>query len=227
MDELRIKEAFAKVKEDISEIKEQLALFSQEVVELKTSLLSIYPADTQTHSHTLQHIPAEIPAHPSRNSSAPAHNLPLYALKSPNLSISTGNEGVPADRQTDRQTDQHTGNEGVTALKSLPEVLETLNSIKEEVRIKFKHLTKQEIIVFSTIYSLEEQSFPVDYSLLATKLSLTESSIRDYIQRLIKKGLPLIKIKENNKKIFISISPEFKKLVSLSTLNALSTQKEN
>ena len=41
---------------------------------------------------------------------------------------------------------------------------------------------------------------------------------RNAIQRLIKKGVPLIKNKENNKKILLSISSELKKIASLNTI---------
>ena len=75
--------------------------------------------------------------------------------------------------------------------------------------------------VFSTVYQLEEQGFTVDYPLLAQKLSLTESSIRDYIQKLIKKGTPIVKTKENNKRILIQISPDLKKIASLSAIYQL------
>jgi hypothetical protein len=47
---------------------------------------------------------------------------------------------------------------------------------------------------------------------------LTESSIRDYIGRLIKKGIPLDKVKINNKTIHISISQNLKKVATLPTI---------
>ncbi len=74
------------------------------------------------------------------------------------------------------------------------------------------------MLVFSTIYQLEEQGFIVDYPLLASKLSLSESSIRDYTLKIIKKGIPLLKNKENNKKITLSISLDLKKIASLNTI---------
>ena len=72
--------------------------------------------------------------------------------------------------------------------------------------------------VFSAIYQLEEEGLTVDYSILSTKLSLSESSIRDYIQRTIRKGLPIQKTKENNKKVILSISNDLKKIASLQTI---------
>ena len=57
-----------------------------------------------------------------------------------------------------------------------------------------------------------------DYKTLSKRLNLTESSIRDYIGKLIKKGIPVEKIKLNNKNIQLSISPNLKKIASLSTI---------
>lgn len=173
-----------------------------------------------------------------------------YALKQHFIMTSTGNDGVPTNQPTNQQTNQHPpishGNEPqfpsethqkhekiikieqkspnfdkISHLEQVSSVLSTLDNIKKELRIKFKRLTSQEMLVFSAIYSLENESFVVDYSLLAQKLSLSEISIRDYIHKLIKKGIPIIKTKENNKKIRLSISPDIKKIASLNTILSL------
>jgi DNA-binding MarR family transcriptional regulator len=234
-----IKDAFFRAKQDIEELKEHICLIYQELEEIRNTLLKVHEyqqTNQQTDNPTLQQ--AQNPQNPtfqqinsadkSYLSLFPADNLPLYALKSQNMPISTGNEGVPADRQTNQQTNQHTGNEGVKEAEStqnniqkLSELLNSLDSIKQEVRFKFKKLTSQEMLVFSTIYQLEELGASVDYSLLAKKLVLTESSIRDYIQRIIKKGIPLLKTKENNKKVFISVSKDLKAIATLSTIMQL------
>ena len=75
--------------------------------------------------------------------------------------------------------------------------------------------------IFTSIYELEEQGLIVDYSLLSQKLNLTEISIRDYIRKLISKGIPIIKNKENNKKIIISINPDLKRIASIQTIQML------
>ena len=72
--------------------------------------------------------------------------------------------------------------------------------------------------VFSLIYSLDQSGEEVDYPVLAARLSLSESSIRDYVGRLIKKGIPVEKVKINNKTVHLSISPNLKKIASLSTI---------
>jgi hypothetical protein len=163
-------------------------------------------------------------------------HLKLFnALNSQNKGISTGNGGVPTDRQTDRQTDQQTNksshnlydeekiNEKQLSKKNasveeVSEILDSLDNLKKELRLKFKRLTSQEIAVFSTIYQLEEEGMEVDYKTIAEKLNLTESSIRDYVGRLIKKDIPVEKIKVNNKSIVLSISRNLKKIASLSTI---------
>ncbi|MDP1728609.1 MAG: winged helix-turn-helix transcriptional regulator, partial [archaeon] len=89
-------------------------------------------------------------------------------------------------------------------------------------RLKFKTITQQEMLVFSTIYQVGEQ-FPegVEYRQIAQKLGLSESSIRDYTQKLISKGIPVDKIKLNNKKILLKISQKLRNIASLATLMKL------
>lgn len=134
----------------------------------------------------------------------------------PNLSNSSN---IPFLRNVDDsnrlKTDQ------ISQIQRVSDVLETLDSIKKEIRSNFKHLTSQEMSVFSSIYTLEEQGFVVDYPLISQKLGLTESSIRDYTHKLIKKGIPIVKSKENNKKVTLTISPELKKIATLQTILAL------
>ncbi|MBU0958869.1 MAG: helix-turn-helix domain-containing protein [Nanoarchaeota archaeon] len=166
------------------------------------------------------------------------------ALKTQYLPISTGNEGVPTDRQTDRQTDQQTDNTLKKALQELQETflpphkeeekgdkeakkdpiedaakaLDSLDNLKKEIRLKFKRLTDKEWLVFSTMYQLDEEKGFSDYKTISDRLNLTESSIRDYIGRLIKKGVPVEKNKINNKNIQLKISENLKKVASLPTI---------
>ncbi len=210
-----IKDAFEKVKEDINnlyyemrylgtqlhELTQQISKQNQEINNVKRTL------ETKTHPTENQDTPS-FPLDTSTDTST--HNIALEAVKSPNPYISNGNKGVSTDRQTDKQTDN--------TLNQVSEVLESLNKIKEEVRIKFKRLTNQEIAIFSLIYTLEEKGFAVDYQLLAQHLDITESSVRDHVQRLIKKGIPIEKAKENNKKIILSISKNLKELAPLESL---------
>lgn len=219
-----IKEAFSRIKEDILFLQEQIITINQQIEEIKRTLEEKKEGTTaqKQDNQTIQQI------NPTQNQT-PTDNLPYKPLKSSISAISTGNDGVPTDRQTDRQTNQHIpeNNEKlgkidrINQIRRVSEVLESLDSIKKELRTNFKQLTSQEMAVFSIIYNLEEQGFVVDYSLISQKLGLSESSIRDYIHKIIKKGVPLIKIKENNKKVTLSISPDLKKIASLQTILSL------
>ncbi len=230
-----IKDAFSRIKQDITSLQEQLAYLNQQLEEIKQTIQAQNPTQNtlqQTDSQsnpTIPHIPTD--------------NLPLEGLKQPISSISTGNGGVPTDSQSVRQTVQQTEKpidftkfhneesaenqqnssktDQISQIQRVSEVLESLDSIKKEIRSNFKHLTSQEMTFFSAVYTLEEQGFVVDYSLISQKLGLSESSIRDYTHKLIKKGIPILKSKENNKKITLSISPELKKIASLQTILAL------
>ena len=75
------------------------------------------------------------------------------------------------------------------------------------------------MIVFSTIYKLEDQgNKEITYNLISKTLKLSESSIRDYIRRMLKKGIYIKKEKINNKKLILFISPNLKKIATLPTI---------
>src|SRR3989344_6584578 len=105
-----IKEAFLKAKQDIDSLRHQIEVLTQEIYELKRTLAlqgvaggernppEVLSTDQQTNTSensSFQHIN---PTH----SDTPTHNLPLYSLKTPFSHSSTGNRGVPTDRQTDQ-----------------------------------------------------------------------------------------------------------------------------
>lgn len=78
------------------------------------------------------------------------------------------------------------------------------------------------MLVFSTIYNLEATNLEeVSYKLVANNLNLSESSIRDYTNKLIKKGIPIKKKRLNNKTIVLSISQDLKRIATLSTIMKL------
>ena len=247
MNEEKIKEAFAKAKQDILSIYSELSIIKRELQSLKQYLFQQTYQQTNIPAHSPAKNPTQIsetptiqhktPASDTYSTHIPAQNSLFKALKSQILSISTGNDRVPADRQTDQQTDNSTGNNGVKVrlnqilpiqlskqenrikhLEKVTEFLSSLDDIKKDIRQKIKHLTNQEMSVYASIYQLEEEGFIIDYPLLAQKFSLTESSIRDYVQRIIKKGLPLQKTKENNKKVILTIPQELKKIASIQTI---------
>jgi hypothetical protein len=231
-----VKEAFQKVKEDINSLVQDINSLKLNLIENKEKINEISEIVKQINERkdisykkqrpklddplsTNRHIIPTLSTHPS------THNLPLEPLKAQNIPISTGNHGVLTDKQTNRQTDtlvdkqaekfilkeKNTIDDAIAALNSL-------DSIKKEIRLKFKRLTEQELLVFSQLYQLDEEFGHSDYRTLSHKLNLSESSIRDYIGRLIKKGIPVEKNKINNKTITLCISKNLKKIATLSTI---------
>jgi septal ring factor EnvC (AmiA/AmiB activator) len=219
-----IKKAFQKVKQDINSLKKEIDALKSNLVENREKMIEIceiikkvnkkienFTPNNTISTSTDRHIISAYPTHLS------THHLPLKALKAPNMPISSGNQGASTDRQTDRQTDRHIEN-NENSINDAAKILDSLDNIKKEVRIKFKAITEQEFLVFSTIYQIEEELGYSNYKILSQKLNPTESSIRDYVGRLIKKGIPVEKKKINNKNIQLSISKNLKKIATLSTI---------
>ncbi len=215
-----LKESFQRVRQDIEYLYQEIESIKQLLTELK---------DLQTNQQTNQQV-----------NSTNQHTFPTFqsqeeALKPAILPFSMRNEGVPSNQQTNKQTNQHPLISTPTQEKSsfkhieqtfnniqkVSEILSSLDDLKKEVRLKFKRLTEQEMLVFSTIYQLEEQGFIVDYTLLSQKLNLTEISIRDYVHKILKKEIPLIKSKESNKKVSLSVPIDLKRITSLQTITQL------
>jgi hypothetical protein len=212
-----IKEAFLRIKEEISSLKEEISNLSKRISIIETPQVNSYP--------TLQ------TGHPTDNSTQnPTLPQEIRGSKTSFIDVSTGNKGVSTDNSTNKPTNQQTNKSSLgepphfekdpfLALERAKSALDSLDSIKKEIRIRFKRLTNKEMMVFSTIYALEERGIDeITYKLLANNLNLTESSIRDYINRLILKGIPLRKLRLNNKTIYLKIDDDFQKIASLQTL---------
>ncbi|MBI4159167.1 hypothetical protein HY500_02820 [Candidatus Woesearchaeota archaeon] len=91
---------------------------------------------------------------------------------------------------------------------------QSLEIIKKEFEELFSGLTDREFSVFMTIYQLEEelgQGF-VRYQDVSKILKLTEISIRNYVNSMINKGIPINKTRQYNKKVSLSIKKELKEL---------------
>lgn len=218
IDENKVRESFAKIRNDMFFLSQEIMILRQEINEIRQILKSsTYPAQDRHTTHI------------------PAHNLTNYALNQPKLEVSRGNEGVPADRQ-------HIDNRHIIPLKrtserphrdqerlqyskeysrEFSEISTLIHNLKQDLGKKFKKLTQKEFLIFSTLYTLEEELKNVTYNDLAQHTDLTESSIRDYISRLIHKGIPIIKQKLNNKLTILRIPKELKDLATLDKLSRL------
>lgn len=165
---------------------------------------------------TPQHIPHNNSTNPINS---PTNNWSFRPLNPKILGISTGNGGVPTDRQTDQQTNKNEEFPQKDAFSKAITVLNTLDSLKKEIGGLFKQLTDQELLVLTTIYQMEEEQKICDYNSLSIRLELSQSSIRDYVGKLIRKSIPLVKRKVNNKQIHLTLSESLKKTISLSNLS--------
>ena len=245
-------EELSQVRQEILDLKTDIKLISSFIEDIKLKQLeetykfqysntqTNQQTDTPTHNssnisqnlkktsqenHGLSGSPTHPQFYPTDNptpTDTPTLPQETGGLLSPKTGISIGNKGVPTDKPTDRQTNQHiplsSTNSRPISLDRAQELLESLDSLKKEVRFKFKRLTSQEMQVFSLLYNLEESGIVVDYKTLADKLNLSESSIRDYIGKIQKKGIPITKEKVNNKRILLHISEDLKKIASLNTI---------
>ena len=243
-----IKRAFNKVKDDINFLNNEILDLKISIDEIKISLNYLtniaqnqaknqeeLAKNQENNTSTLRHITSTYPATSTHSSTVP---LEVGGLKYQNLRSSIGNEGASTDRQTDTSTDTSTHNlqenrQNIQSqkdelgsiesnIKEASEILASLDNIKKEIRLKFKHLTPREMLVFSTIYQLEEQdNKEITYNQLSKNLRLSESSVRDYVQRMMNKGIPIKKEKIDNKKVLLSISSELKKIATLNTIISL------
>jgi hypothetical protein len=239
MDE--IKDAFQKVKQDISYLNYELQSLKVSLAELNWNIARLVEdvRDLKLQKRQLvqkiddsnQILPT---THSPQNPAYPTHNPPdnssFKPLKPQILGISIGNGGGPTDRQTNQQTDQHmppaqflppkypSPNNPGNTLQDASKILDSLDTLKKEIRLKFKRLTEREILVFSTLYQLEEEQGHADYKTIAQRLNLTESSIREYVGKIISKGIPVDKTKLNNKNIRLNVSEGLKRVASLQTI---------
>lgn len=188
-DENKLREAFMKIKKDIVYIFQELGMIKKEITQLKLHS-NRYPTQTQ--------YPTDIPTQDLRN----------YSLIQQNFHSSIGSVGVPTDSQ-------QTVNSQSNILKRTFDNLDMIRNIKQELKEKFKKLTKQEFLIFSILYTLEEELKAVTYKDIAERAGLAESSIRDYISRLEKKGLPITKEKINNRMIVLKIPKELKEITKI------------
>jgi predicted transcriptional regulator len=237
----QIKEAFSKVKEDIDLIHQELFSLREGFNELKSQMILLNNSlsyltkefslkkysENQQNQQTNQQITSYISS--TGNDGVPTHKSVIRPLNDQIYNISTGNDGVPTNQQTNRQTDQQTDNSSYNpnkgsdnikedSIENALNLLNSLDNLKKEIRLKFKKLTDQEVLVFSTLYQFDDEKGFSDYKSLSEKLNLSESSIRDYVGKLIQKGIPIEKIKVNNKNIHLRISPNLKKIASLPTI---------
>lgn len=227
--EEKVKSSFEKVKEEINLLRTELLDLRKEIVilqgiktnfreethNIKTNFnnqSSIgnkgVPTNQQTNT-SLDNTPSfPVDGISSIGSSTPAHNPADNPTHPQHI-----REIIPQTNTSSTQNNEKTDN--ITDLNALIETL------KIDLKKKFKSLTKQEFYIFSILYSIDKAQNMTTYQDLAVRTGLTASSIRDYIQRIVRKGIPIIKEKQNNKLVTLKIPSELRNLATLDSLMRL------
>ena len=218
MDEERLRQSFEKVKKDIDFLNEQVIILRQELEEIKQIKANFrqesstgnegVPTDRQTDTPTSNRfsalvderfsLPEIIPTHiPAQNPTDVQHS---------NTKLQQSNTSTDIFQQTD------------TSLTDL------VNNLKNDLKLRFRSLTKQEFHIFSMLFTVDKTQKHATYKDIADKTGLSEASVRDYMQRISKKGIPIIKEKLNNKVIILKIPEELRNLATLDNLLRIRNQ---
>lgn len=123
----------------------------------------------------------------------------LSVSSSPESRVSKGNNGVSLDGYS-------------LAGYSLDGYSLNIHRFKEELPTILSRLSKQEFLTFLTVYHQEEQGIKVTYETVAEELKITPGCVRTYVSGLLKKKLPVLKTKYNNRLIILSIPSEIRGL---------------
>ena len=133
-------------------------------------------------------------------------------------------KGSSADKETTKRR-QRDDNPTLNLRQSDTKSIEKLDNFydiktyKKELESRFLSLTDAQFNVFMAIYRIEEQTkTAVTYAEIASELTLSQSSIRDYVSDLILRKVPLTKHSSPNRKVYLSITNEFKNLNMLENL---------
>ena len=202
--EKETRKAFEKIKEDMLFLSQEILSMKQELIDLRQFL------DSNTS-----------PTHPQIPTHNPTHNPSNYDLIHQNFHSSIGNEGVPTNRQQTDNRHSNTFNRTSEEAIESPGIASILSNLKHDLKEKFKKLTRQEFLIFSVLYTLEEEIRNVTYKDIAERTKLAESSIRDYILKIEHKGIPITRERVNNKIVLLRIPREFKEIATLDSLHEL------
>ena len=183
-----IKEAFAKVREDMELLKKEINDNKKDVFDQKKLLESIN---------------RKIDEFLTENKEI---NDKLAFFK-----ISSGNKGVSNNQQQSTTINNNRQQQATTPSNTK----QTQTSSKEvkfdqTLTFRFKNLSDREFSIFLAIYELEQQIGEVGFTELAGKLNLFESTIRTVVYNLLSKEIPIVKDRFFHKKVSLSIQKDFK-----------------
>jgi DNA-binding MarR family transcriptional regulator len=189
----KIRNSFFNVKNDISNLSNSLKNIEEEAKEEKNSILAL-----NSQFELLKEDLVEIKSI-------------LTDLKSPSI----GNKGVINNHQ---QSSTVNSQQSSTVNSQQSSTHQNLEALEEDFSKLFKNLTDREFSVFMAIYELEKQFNETNYSQIANRLNLTETTVRGTVNRLISKNLPVSKERLFNSKTSLSLKKDFHNLNLLSKL---------
>lgn len=193
INEHEVRDAFKKAKNDIDGLKAEISVIKGVLEEIKVELRPIKATPK------LEHIP-----------------LP----KEDSHSSSIGNQGVANSQRQPTDDRPPTINDNRQRQPTVPGLIE----LKESLNSAFRRLTNREFSVFMAIYELDkEKGGYITYSELSLRLNISESTVRDFVNQLVRKNIPIDKCRDFNNKVSLSIKNEFKRLNLYQNLLKLKT----
>jgi len=177
----KIKNSFSNVKEDMFKLEKDLETIKKEIKEGKRDKIAL--------ESLLQSLKKDISE--------------IKSFLADSKKSSTGNKGVTERYRTipnNAEQYQTVPNSAPTMKKpaSLP-----------EIQAAFRTLTDREFSVFLSIFELGQQFGETNYLTIATHLNVTESPVRNAVNALIAKGLPVVKERVFNGKTSLFINKAF------------------
>lgn len=180
----RVKEHMERIEQEISSNKEQILALQEEIKGLVKRFELITTA--QETSPVSQQV-VELP---------------------PKNEISIGSDRVlinkQINKQIDKQINKHSLNTPLEYL-DLDWIIKNLPSI-------LQRLSRQEFLTLLAIYQQEEEQGRATYDSVANALSISPNCVRTYVWSLIKKDFPILKVKQNNNLVLLSIPLEFRRV---------------
>lgn len=244
MDEKILRESFEKIKDDMLFLSREVLELREELIEIRQILSEINISKDSAKNQQIQHIS-------STNSQVYGGIKPYFKESNGNDGVPADSQQTVSRQPAQLKRTFDVGEQSFNKTKIIQEIREEIekeknkedlnlknksdlnqlsdlvSNLKKELKDKFKGLSKQEFRIFSSLYSLEGQSKEISYKDLAISTGLTESSIRDYISRLIHKGIPIIKEKVNNKTVLLRVSLELRNIATLEILSKINSREIN
>lgn len=174
------------IKQSFRKVKEDISDLKAEISRLNTILEEI---------RNLNKVPLREDPIPSQEDSEPI-SIGNKGVANSQRQPTTANRRQPVDNDSQRQP--------TTA---------AISELKENLDSSFKVLTDREFSVFMALYDLDkEKGGEISYFELSQQLNISESTVRDYINLLIRKNIPIQKDRFFNGKVSLSIKEAFKQL---------------